>query len=273
LSQPRRTTKFRILPAGWSTSFGPQRTATRRGRGSDGCWRSRMSSADNEETVASVSATPIVVVGAGGFAREVLDVLGSINAADVGEGSQRQTFDVLGVVDDNPTETQLGRLAARSISYLGIVADLPKKFPSAEFLIAIGSPEPRRRIAKMLHAAGMTAAVAIHPRAVVGTAGSVGPGVVVCSGAQISTNVSLGDHVHINPGSIVGHDADLREFVSVNPGAVISGEVTVHSGSLIGAGGIVLQGLVVGSDAVVGAGAVVVRDVPSKVVVKGVPAG
>lgn len=220
-----------------------------------------------------VQSTSIVVVGAGGFAREVLDVLQSINSLENAGSGERQTFDVLGVVDDSPTETQLSRLAARSISYLGIVADLPTKFPRAAFLIGIGSPEPRRRIAKFLHEAGMTAAVAIHPRATLGTAGRLGSGVVVCSGAQISTNVSLGDHVHINPGAIVGHDADLREFVSVNPGAVISGEVTVHPGSLIGAGSIVLQGLVVGSDAVVGAGAVVVRDVPSRVVVKGVPAG
>lgn len=219
-----------------------------------------------------VETTPIVVVGAGGFAREVLDVLESINEAHKADNRPYSSFDVLGVVDDNPTPTQLGRLAARSISYLGVVSDLLPTYRHAEFLIAIGSPEPRRHIARRLHAAGMTAAVAIHPRAVVGTAGSLGRGIVVCSGAQISTNVSLGDHVHINPGAIIGHDADLREFVSVNPGAIISGEVTVHSGSLIGAGGIILQGLMVGSNAVVGAGAVVVHDVPSKSVVKGIPA-
>lgn len=215
--------------------------------------------------------SPVVIVGAGGFAREVLDVLQSINAhAENDPGSD--SFEIVGVVDDDPSQLQLSRLAARSVRYLGVIGSLPIEYPGALFLIAIGSTRPRRRIAKFLVDAGMTAAVAVHPRAVIGSGVSVRPGVVVCSGAQLSTNVSLGDHVHVNPGAVIGHDAVLGECVSVNPGAVVSGEVTIDSGVLIGAGGIVLQGLVVGEDATVGAGAVVVRDVPSRTTVMGVPA-
>jgi acetyltransferase-like isoleucine patch superfamily enzyme len=49
-------------------------------------------------------------------------------------------------------------------------------------------------------------------------------------------------------------------------------KVTLKKGCYIGAGAILLPGVIVGENAVVGAGAVVTKDVPSKVVVAGIPA-
>ena len=57
----------------------------------------------------------------------------------------------------------------------------------------------------------------VHPAATVGSAITLGEGVIVCAGAAISTNVRMGDHVHVNPNATIGHDAVLEPFVSVNP--------------------------------------------------------
>lgn len=210
--------------------------------------------------------TAVVVVGAGGFGREALDVLEAAEAAQPGR------FTVLGVVDDAPSAVALERLADRQVAYLGTIDAWLSGAPEAGFVLGIGAPAARERIAGRLDAAGLSAATVVHPSAVIGSRVRIGDGAVICGGVQVSTNVRLGRHVHLNPGAIVGHDAVLEDFVSVNPGAIVSGEVRVERSVLLGAGSVVLQGLSVGASATVGAAACVTRDVAASTVVKGVPA-
>lgn len=209
----------------------------------------------------------IVVIGAGGFGRETLDVIEAINAS-----AADPVWRVVGVVDDAPAEVQLERLAARGYAYLGPLADAAGELAMSWSIVAIGAPQTRKRIADKVDELGGRVATLVHPRAVVGSQLRIGAGSVVCGGVQLSTNLDLGIHVHVNPGAIIGHDSVLEAFVSVNPGAVVSGEVRVGSGSLIGAGATVLQGLVVGDHATVGAAACVTRAVAGGATVKGVPA-
>ncbi|MGW9156992.1 NeuD/PglB/VioB family sugar acetyltransferase [Microbacterium sp. NPDC055665] len=211
-------------------------------------------------------AERIVVVGAGGFGRETLDVIEAINAAD---GS----LHLVGVVDSGPRQEDLGRLAERGVVYLGAEEEwLPGASGDERFVVGIGSPTVREAVARRLTGAGLRAVTLIHPRAVVGSQSRIGDGVVITSGVQVSTNVAIGDHVHLNPASIIGHDARLADFVSVNPGAIVSGNVVVESGALLGAGSVVLQGLTVGAGATVGGAACVTKDVAAGTTVKGVPA-
>ena len=212
-------------------------------------------------------ADGIVVIGAGGFGRETLDVIAAINAAN-GEA----LWDVIGVIDDTPADIQVGRLRDREIPLFGGIDDNRELLDGTHYVIGIGSPATRARIAEKVETWGARPAVLVHPAAVVGTRVRISPGAVVCGGAQISTNVHLGRHAHINPGAIIGHDSVLEDFVSVNPGAIVSGEVAVGARTLIGAGATVLQGLNVGAGATVGASACVTKDVAPSAVVVGVPA-
>lgn len=208
----------------------------------------------------------IVVLGAGGFGRETLDVLEAMIAAGA-------DLELVGVVDAGPRAVELERLAARGVRFLGGEDEwLPAADGDERFVVAIGAPEIRRRVTERLRASGLRAATLIHPSAVIGTQAQVGEGVVITAGVQVSTNVTLGDHVHLNPACIIGHDAVLAEHVSVNPGAIVSGNVTVETGTLLGAGSVVLQGLTVGAGATVGAAACVTRDVAAGTTVVGVPA-
>jgi sugar O-acyltransferase (sialic acid O-acetyltransferase NeuD family) len=211
-------------------------------------------------------AIEVIVVGAGGFGREVLDVVEAHNAA-----KPAQSIRVRGVVDDAPAATNLERLAMRGYRYLGPI-DWAIADGTGDYILGIGRPAVKRAIAARFEAAGWRAASAIHPAAVVGTHVRIGQGVVVCGGAQVSTNVALGRYVHINPNATIGHDAQLRDFVSVNPGAIVSGEVIVDEGTLVGAGAVILQGLSVGTDVVVGASACVTRDVSARSTMVGIPA-
>lgn len=209
----------------------------------------------------------IVVVGAGGFGRETLDVIEAINHA-----AAQPVWNIVGVVDDGPADFQLERLRDRGVAMLGGVEEYRRIALTARFVVAIGAPQVRARVAAELEEWGGRAATLVHPAAVVGSRVHIGAGVVVCGGVQVSTNVALSDHVHLNPGAIIGHDAVLASCVSVNPGAIVSGEVRVSRASLIGAGAVVLQNLSVGEGAVVGASACVTKDVPAAATVAGVPA-
>jgi hypothetical protein len=210
-------------------------------------------------------SAPLVVVGAGGFGRETLDVVEAVNR-------ETGAFELLGVLDDSPSTTNLDRTAARGIRYLGTVSKwLQGDYPAA-FLIAVGNPSTRRVLARQFESTGHTPATAIHPRAVLGSTSEIGRGSIICSGVQVSTNVRVGAYVHLNPSVTVGHDAVLADYVSVNPSATISGECHIGEGALLGAASVILQGLTVGCGAIIGASACVVRDVADAKTVIGVPA-
>jgi len=211
--------------------------------------------------------TPLVVIGAGGFGRETIDVVEAIN-----EAATSQVFGLLGVVDSAPSEANRRRLADRGIPLLGTVEAWIASGSRAHVTVAIGTPALRERIAREVASAGLSVATLVHPSARIGSKAHIGSGAVICGGVQYSTNVSIGSHVHLNPNATIGHDTVLGDFVSVNPGAVVSGDVTIGRRTLVGAGAVVLQGLELGEDVVVGAGACVVRNVAASLTVKGVPA-
>lgn len=206
----------------------------------------------------------LVVVGAGGFGRETLDVAKAMNAA-----SGQPVWNILGVVDDDPSELNLQRLADRDVAHLGPVSGFPA---DAKAAIGIGLPAARRSVRAELQARGIEFATLIHPTAVVGSQVRIGSGGIVCADVSVGTNATLGDQVHLNAHAVIGHDATLGDFVSINPNATVSGDCTIEAGVLIGAAAVILQGLIVGADATVGAAACATKNIHHDQVVKGVPA-
>lgn len=207
----------------------------------------------------------IVVVGASGFGRESLDVLVAMQEA----GSN---IEIIGVVDDNPSASNLARLKNRRIEFLGSIGDfLESNQQNLYYVLGIGSPDIRAKIVEIIESYGLKAFTALHPTASLGTSVTLSSGVVICAKAVVSTNVNLGKQVHVNPSATIGHDTVIDDFTSINPGAVISGEVNVGKGVLVGASSTILQQLNVGDGSVIGAMALVTKDVPRNVVVKGIP--
>lgn len=210
---------------------------------------------------------PLVVAGAGGFGREALDVVAGMNAA-----APAPVWHLLGVVDDAVSSLNLDRLTARGVSFLGTTDDFLRTCDNTtSYVIGIGSPAARRRVAARFDDAGLAAATLVHPSVTCGAVSILSPGTVVCAGVAISTNVRLGRHVHINANATIGHDTVIDDYVSINPLAGISGDCVIESEVLIGAGAVVLNGLRVGRGAVLGAAACAVRDVAAGTTVVGVP--
>ena len=90
-------------------------------------------------------ADPIVVVGAGGFGREVIDVIRDINEFGAGD------WDLRGVVDDEPSDENVRRLATLGIRCLGTVDTFVKEPAESMFVVGVGSPNARRALERQLH--------------------------------------------------------------------------------------------------------------------------
>lgn len=214
----------------------------------------------------------VVVIGAGGFGRETLDVIEAHNAFFQSLGSYITELRVSGIVDDFPSQQNLERLEKRQYRYLGTIDRIIAELEPHGFILAIGDPQTRSLIDRKFTDAGWSPVSVVHPTATLGSQCELGEGNIICAGAQISTNTQFGRHVHVNPNTTIGHDSVLEDFVSINPGAVISGEVTIQRNTLVGAASVVLEGLHIGISSIIGASACVVKNVEAGSTVIGVPA-
>lgn len=206
---------------------------------------------------------PLVVIGAGGFGREVVDLV-----RDVGRAGT--PYDLLGLLGDaGPAPDVLARLGTVLLGPAASLVDLPR---GTAYVVAVADAEARERLAAQADAAGLEAVTLVHPSAVVGTDVRMARGVVVAAHCSLTSNIALGAHVHVDRACTVGHDAVLEDFVRLNPGAVVSGSVTIRRGATLGTGAVTRQGVEIGARTYVGAGAAVVSDLPAGVVAVGVPA-
>jgi sugar O-acyltransferase (sialic acid O-acetyltransferase NeuD family) len=193
---------------------------------------------------------PLVIIGAGGFGREVFDLVKDINAT-------ASTFDFLGFLDDGEVRVPLlQRLGAPLLGPTSILADL-----AASFVIGIGAPDSRRRIDALARSWARTAATLLHPSATIGSDVEVGQGAVVAAGVRLTTHIVLGRHAHVNVNCTVGHDVIVEDYVTLYPGVHLGGGCVIEEGATLGTGCVLLPNVRVGRGAVVGAGAVVARDV------------
>ena len=207
---------------------------------------------------------PIVILGAGGFGREVLDVVDAMNR------SGAANWEFVGFVDDGQPDAEL--LARLGVEHLGGREVLSSVPAGSSFVVAIADHGARASLVDESVRAGLSPATLVHPSVSVGRDLKIGAGSVVCAGARLTTNIRIGHHCFINLNATIGHDVRMSDFVTINPQVGVSGAVSIGRGAMIGTQAAILQGLTIGEEAVVGGGAVVVKDVPAGVTVAGVPA-
>ncbi len=205
----------------------------------------------------------VVIMGAGGFGREVLEIFKGCNTIC-------RTWDIAGFIDEDE------RLHGTTINGYPVLGGLDwVRDHRADFdgcVCAIGDCETRKQVVERLQRVGVRFFNAIHPSVLMSEFVELGEDVIINPGAVLTVNVKIGDHVHIDNNASVAHDAVLGSYCRVNPGARINGNDRLGEGVYIGTGATLIQDLSIGDWSTVGAGAVVISDVPDRVVVVGVPA-
>ena len=210
-----------------------------------------------------MSLQKVVIIGTGGFGREVLDVLEAVNQVS-------PTYEILGFITE-PGFQQPGE-QINEAPVLGYYDWLEANRQDVRAICGVGSPPTRKRLIEKAEALGVEFFSVVHPRAILTRWVTLGSGTIITAGCILTNNITLGNHVHLNLDCTVGHDAILKDYVTVSPGVHISGNVTLETGSFIGTGANIIEGKTVGAWSVVGAGSVVVKDIPANVTAVGIPA-
>lgn len=204
----------------------------------------------------------IVILGAGGFAREVAFLIREINEVS-------PTWNLLGFVD--VAADRVGQTVGRH-TIIGTEAWLETRGTAVG--VGVGSPAVLLGIRQRLgNRPNLTWPNLVHP----GTVWDqervrIGRGNVICARSTFTTDITIGSFNVFNLNCTYGHDAIIGDGCVINPGVTVSGGVRLGDGCLLGTHATILQNLTIGAGATVGGGAVVTRDVDAGITVVGVPA-
>jgi sugar O-acyltransferase (sialic acid O-acetyltransferase NeuD family) len=202
----------------------------------------------------------LVLIGAGGFGREVAWLVDRINL-------QSPTWNLLGFIDDD--------LSKRDTSFYGlpVIGDIEWLSNQPEDIHAvccIGNTKIRESVIAQLE--GRRFATLIDPAVIRSSYVTIGEGSIICATTIVTVDITIGKHVIINLDCTVGHDATIDDFVTVYPSVNISGNVKINKLSEIGTGSQIIQGLEIGHHVIVGAGSIVVKNLPDNCTAVGCPA-
>jgi sugar O-acyltransferase (sialic acid O-acetyltransferase NeuD family) len=205
----------------------------------------------------------LVIFGAGGFGREVLQLVRDINAVS-------PSWICEGFLVDSQYAASGGMV--QGLPILGDLTWLSQN-PDVHVVIAVGAPAAKMQISSRIRmASGNSFAVLVHPRAWVGQYVTIGEGSIICAGALITTDIHIGRHVHVNIGATIGHDSVLEDYVTLNPDVNVSGNVQLKEGVEVGTNSVLIPGNAVGCWSIIGAGSVVTKSLPPNITAVGIPA-
>jgi sugar O-acyltransferase (sialic acid O-acetyltransferase NeuD family) len=199
------------------------------------------------------AAGRLIVVGGGGFGRELIGHILDVHRAGGGPAAG-------GYLDDGGSDV-LARLGY-DLPWIGSIADyVPAK--GDRLALGIGSPEGKRQVVEKLQARGAEFAQVIHPTALVTARTAIAEGVVLGPFSGTGTETRIGRFVTVNSYSGFGHDAEAGEFTTLSAHVDIMGFARIGSGVFIGSHASIMPHVKVGDGAKIGAGAIVYRSVPA----------
>ena len=202
----------------------------------------------------------IVVIGGGGHARVVIEILLATKAEVVGfcdpSFSEGECFGHVACLGDDGV---LERLRADGVE---------------QAIVALGDNGLRCEVALRVRSLGFRLVNAVHPSAQISPSAILGQGIAIMANVVINAATTVGDNVIVNTGATVDHDCKIGGGAHIAPGAHLAGRITVGEQCLIGVGSAVGCGrpLSIGDGAVVGSGSVIIEDVPAYSTVAGNPA-
>ncbi|PXX43522.1 sugar O-acyltransferase (sialic acid O-acetyltransferase NeuD family) [Hungatella effluvii] len=203
----------------------------------------------------------LVIIGAGGCGREVLQWANDINEAE-------RRWNIKGFIDDDLNALNEKRC---SVSVLSKIDDY-KIDPEDEFVCCIGNSGIRKLIVEKLKKKGAVFTMVTHPNAVIANNCILGEGVIIYPFALISDNAILGDGCIINMHSSVAHDSVLGEYCTISAHCDITGMCRVGNRVFMGSTSHMIPGTTIGDDVYICAGSSVMSRVRSGMKVLGNPA-
>jgi len=201
-----------------------------------------------------------IIVGAGGFGREIFHWINDWLSFDETRKNDYQIKGFLGL-DDNELDGfdfPVGILGYEE-TYAFQKDDL--------FVMGVGQTTLKRKIATRMTELKAEFFTLIHPTAVVCPTVKIGRGSVICPYATVSCDVELGEFTMLNAHSSIGHDCKLGDCCVMSGYANLNGFVTLENEVFMGTRATVVARKTVGSQSRISAHALVVSDVPERTTV------
>jgi sugar O-acyltransferase (sialic acid O-acetyltransferase NeuD family) len=203
----------------------------------------------------------IVIVGIGGFAKEIAWLIDDLNATN-------PQWNLLGFVD--PVESGKTEIYGRPV--LGDYAATSARLNHPYFICGMGNPEFRLKESQHAEALGWSAATLVHPSVVCAQSVLIEEGTTIAAGSILGPNVQIGRHCVVNAQAFFGHDSTLGNFSVVSPGARINGHAFIGRNVNIGSNATVNPKCRIGDHATLGANSFLLTDLPQHCSAIGVPA-
>lgn len=202
----------------------------------------------------------LLIVGAGGWGREVLSQL-------QGDADYGKVWTIGGFLD---TRAHILNELGCDTPILGDPLSYAPQDGDA-FVCAVGLPKGRIKYAQPLLDKNALF-IPVLTKASIGTRVRVGRGCLLCSYVQVSPDVWIGDFANVHTQTVIGHDVHIGDYVQIGAMVFIGGGARIGNLATIHPHATILPGIQVGEGATVGAGAVVVKNVSPGATVFGNPA-
>ena len=202
----------------------------------------------------------LVIIGAGGCGREVLQW-----AKDINKNSDR--WNIKGFLD------QPNALGGTRCDYEVLGTDEEYEIcKDDEFICAIGSFDIRRRVTDKFRRRGAQFTNIIHPTAIIGDTSRIGEDCIIYPYTTISDNVMIDDDCIINTHCSLGHDVSVGKNSIISAHCDLVGHTKVGNNVFFGTSAHTVWNVKIGDKAFICAGSTVMSNVRSGVKVMGNPA-
>lgn len=201
----------------------------------------------------------MLIIGAGGHAREILDVLEKNNITE-------EIF----LYDD--ISNDLDDKLFNKYTIVKNIQDLTN-LKIKKFVIGVGNPSLRKILSDKFKSLGWELCSVISKQIIIGNHNVIlENGINIMHNVFISNEVFIGEGALINNGVNLHHNVVIGKFCEISPKVCITGNVTVGDHTSIGASTVIIPKIRIGKNCIIGAGSVVNKDIPNNSIAVGVPA-
>ena len=204
----------------------------------------------------------IYIYGAGGFGKEVHQLIEHINAS-------KREWNLLGYIDDSISQGTV----INNIDVVGGREILLSNRTEISVVFAIASTNSIANLIAVMSKSNIFFPNLIHPSVQFDMDyNKIGIGNIITSSCLFTRNISIGNFNIFNTRTGIGHDVIVGDINIFQPNVQISGNVVIGDRNYFGVNSLVLANKTIGNDNNLGASSMLIKNIKNKGDYFGIPA-